>query len=152
MPTVRSPTWYSLRRLNGTFGQSAFEFYCGDGLFVILLIAAVPVAIIGTAANSEFTIPPSKPSDWYLIALLVVTVCAAWFLVPRAGRSVEIDGTNIVVRSRVGRVLAKVPLADLSDARVDVYQGEGADAKTLVLITSRKSYYVPLPAALEREL
>lgn len=152
MSAVHSPTWYSLSRLRGTFGQSAGEFYCGDGFLLALLIGAAPIGVVMTAVLTDISMPPSKPSDWYLIALLLLIATAAWFLVPRAGRSVEIDAEAITVRSRTGRVLARVLLPDLEDARVDLYHGEGSSSKTLVLVTSHKSHYVPLPAALEREL
>lgn len=151
MSTAGSSTWYALRRVRGTFAETTYEFYCGDGFFLLLLIAAVPVVIAAVAFLTEMKIPPSKLSDWYPIGLLALTVAVLLWLVPRAGRTIVIDSNVISIRSRSGREIATIPLDTVTNAKIDLYTSEYGTSKTLVLVTSLKTFRTTLPKALEKE-
>jgi hypothetical protein len=141
-----------LRSFRGTYSQSKREFLV-DCIPFAVLVLVVPLLVVVAAIYSGATVPPSTPSDWGLLLVLVISVLAEFWMAPRMGRSIEFDGANVIVRSRSRLLLEKVAVAAITDVRVEEsYVDCASPGRTLLLEASTKAHRLPMLESFSEEL
>jgi hypothetical protein len=140
-----------LRRLRGTFRETPAEFYSGDGVFLVLIVFIAPAVMMWIAVISEFRLPPTEPTHWYLLATLPILTIAAAFVARRAGTCVHLDGTAITIGSRyIKRV--RIPFEDILETPLEKVELEYSTGTVLVIVTAARNHRIFLFGSLQREL